>query len=94
MHTVLLHALAPGSGPSAPRAQAVFVWVAAGSAEAAEGLALGELARQGWRVLEVADPTEVRARLPGLKRHPEAARAMAAARRRGMAWWVMALPDA
>lgn len=72
--------------------RAVLVCVARGSATEAEALALGELHRAGWRVLEVVSADEVRRRMPGLKRLPLAAAAMASARARGMALAVIELP--
>ncbi|HJV91029.1 MAG TPA: hypothetical protein VJ623_12050 [Holophagaceae bacterium] len=49
MHPLLARALTPGSGASALGPQAVLPWVATGSPEAAQGLALIEPARNGWR---------------------------------------------
>ena len=73
--------------------QAVLACVARGSATEAEALALAELARAGWQVLEVVPSEEVRRRMPGLKRLPLAAATMASARTRGMALAVIELPE-
>lgn len=95
MHTFLVHAI-----PSAPRcnlpgaaAQAILACVASGSPDAAQATVLGELHRAGWKVLDVVEPAVVRERLPGLKRRPEVAQVMAAARQRGMAFLVLDLAE-
>lgn len=87
MHAFLVRAT-PLAAPHS-RAQAIFGWVARGSAETAEGVMLGALHRAGWKVLEVYDPGVIQARLPGLKRHPQMAQAMASARTQGLAFLVM-----
>ncbi len=93
MHTFLLRAVphTVGTRINPSQEQAIFACVARGSMEAAEGAILGELHRAGWKVLEVFDSVLVQQRLPGLKRHPSVANAMAAARQRGMAFLLLDL---
>ena len=69
MQALLLRAHREGGPP-----QAVLACVARGGALEAEALALGELHRAGWRILEVMPPDEVRRHMPGLKRLPLADR--------------------
>lgn len=93
MHVLLFRAVprAPSAGPLREGSdRAVFACVARGSAAEAEGVVLGELHRAGWKVLEVYDPSRLRQAFPGLKRHPEIARAMTSARQQGMAILVLA----
>lgn len=67
----------------------IFACVAGGSANAAQGLVLGELHRAGWKVLEILEPDCVRREFPGLNRHPAIAHTMAAARQQGLAFLVL-----
>ena len=90
MHTFLVYAVpaAPTCTPQ-KQGQPIFACVATGTADAAEGLVLGELHRAGWKVLEILDSAKVRREFPGLKRHPVVAQVMTAARQRGVAFVVM-----
>lgn len=85
MHTFLIHAQAAAK----PYPQPIFACVARGTELEAEALVLGELGRAGWKVLEILEPVRVRSEFPGLKRHPELNRVMAAARQRGLAFLVL-----
>ena len=93
MHTFLIHAVPVALVCNLPRpnAQAIFACVATGNPDEAQGVVLGEFHRAGWKTLEVLPPSLVREQFPGLKRHPEAARVMAAARQRGVAFLLLDL---
>jgi len=95
MHTFLVQALPlPGRCNLQGRgSRAIFACVARGTEAEAQGIVLGELHRAGWKVLEVLEPRQVAEAFPGLKRKPEVARVMEAARRLGVAFLVLEGPN-
>jgi len=95
VQTFLVYAIPAAARCNQPRrGQPILACVATGTADAAEGLMLGELHRAGWKVLELLAPAELKARFPGLKRYPGLAPVMAMARERGVAFLALGHEDA